>query len=329
VKRPPTIDASIVVGANERLIFGCLDSLLSSTRDAALSLKVTAICNDPASTVADGLTLKYPEIRVERNAVPRGFAANHNAAIRPTSADYVLVLNDDVVILGNAVEQGLAFLEHPANERVAVLGPRLLNADRSLQPSTYSFPSLPRALFDLAGIRDLVPTSAALFWFARLVGRGGGRSRFWQHDRTCDVDTFRGAFMLVRVAAIREVGLMDETTLAGGEETEWHYRFRQAGWRVVFYPDAEIIHYGRQTTGRDSRIRNEYLKGYLNFFRRHRPRWVFSLFAGSAAAVFLARLPISLLLNDRAGRAQCLRGFRTALRWLWHGAGRARPGQGK
>jgi len=80
--------------------------------------------------------------------------------------------------------------------------------------------------------------------------------------------------MLARAQAVREVGLMDEVTLVGGEETEWHRRFWSAGWRIVFLPDAAIVHYGSQTLRVVPGLEVEYLKGAVHYFSKHRPRAV-------------------------------------------------------
>ncbi|MGQ9787680.1 MAG: glycosyltransferase family 2 protein, partial [Anaerolineae bacterium] len=138
---------------------------------------------------------------------------------------------------------------------------------------------------------------------AEWLGLGGGRSRFWAHDRVLDVDTFRGACMLCRMEAVRQVGLMHTVSLAGGEETEWHYRFRKLGWRVTFYPKAEVVHLGQQTTGKVSSLRNERLKSLLYFFRQHGSKREFRIFCG-------------------------LVWFALGWRWLWHSL-RGRPEDAK
>ena len=122
--------------------------------------------------------------------------------------------------------------------------------------------------------------------------------------------------MFVRGAAIESVGGMDETTLFGGEETEWHYRFKQQGWRVVFFSEADVLHHGHQTVGRNPHMRVEYLKGYLNFFAKHRSRAAFSLFAIGAALVLSLRMLVRVAVGDRAMGAQCAAGVRISMAWL-------------
>ena len=279
----PSLDVSVVFGANEEHIAACLGSL-EDARASGLDVRVTVFANDPTSALADALTVRYPWARMVRNTRVRGFAENHNDVLRASTADYVLVLNDDVILRPGAVRTCVDFLERPENARVASLSPRLLDPDGSLQRSTYAFPTPVRAWLSVTGLRAWLPFGALADTAARLTGRGGGRSRFWAHDRTVDVDTFRGACMFVRSAAVREVGVMDEASRIGVEEVEWHRRAIDRGWRVIFLADAEVVHYGSRTIRLDPSLRNEYLKGFLNFFRKHRSPWVHRGFAAAAAA---------------------------------------------
>jgi GT2 family glycosyltransferase len=99
--------------------------------------------------------------------------------------------------------------------------------------------------------------------------------------------------------AVHEVGLMSEVALVGGEEVEWHYRFHRAGWKIVFFADASVIHYGSQTVDHASqRHWPEYLKGTLNHFRTSRPRLTYTLFCAALLGMFGARLGAARLRRD-------------------------------
>ena len=187
-----------------------------------------------------------------------------------------------------------------------------------------AFPPSTRALLDLSGIRDRIPHRGWTDALASLLGLAGGRSRFWAHDRTCDVDTFRGAAMLVRREAWLDVGPLSEATRVGGEVAEWHRRCRNRGWRVVFFPGASVVHHGSRTVGRDLLLRSEYLKGYLVGFERltgaGRPAWPSG---GVGAAIAVAHLAAAVATGDCTGRSLWTANVRLLLR----GPG-ARPGHG-
>ena len=156
--RVPSLDVSVVFGANEEHIDACLASLEDARADPALTVRVTVFANDPGSSHADAIAARHPWARLVRNPHVRGFAENHNDVLRSSEADYVLVLNDDVVLRPGAVRACVEFLERPENASVASLSPRLLDPDGSLQRSTYAFPTVPRAWLSVTGLRGVVPS---------------------------------------------------------------------------------------------------------------------------------------------------------------------------
>jgi len=235
------------------------------------------------------------------NEKPLGFAANHNRILRCATTDYLLVANDDLIFRGHAVSLALAELRRPENRDVGSLSPRLLNEDGTLQRSTYGFPTVSRALLDLSGIRDLLPHNRATDLVARHAGRGYGRSRFWPHDRACDVETFRGAAMFIRNAAWRDSGEFSEVATVRGEIAEWHRRSRDRGWRARYFPAAEVTHYGSRTVGRNRLLQNEYLKGYAVYFARFGKSSALPAFRICGVALSLVRLAAAALSGDRTG----------------------------
>lgn len=266
-----SVFASVVVGADPALIEECVRSLTASSSPHNLS--ITVIVNKP--TDSDRQPRVFTEgskVHWAWNAVPAGFAANHNRAVASAESDYFLISNDDTVYLEDSVAKCIDFLERPENSDVASLSPRLLNTDGSLQRSTYGFPTVLRALLDLSGMRSLIPHNDATDRVASVISKNRGRSRFWAHDEVADVDTFRGAAMFVRKSAWDDVGPMCEIAQVGGEIAEWHKRCRDRGWRTVYFPLAEVIHHGGRTVGTDLLLKAEYVKGYRIYFERHATR---------------------------------------------------------
>ena len=299
----PDIEFSIVSGSNESLLFGCLESLFATMQGSRWSWTATVTSNAHAG-LADRVRNAFPSVRVIENESPRGFAANHNTVLASSAARYVWLLNDDLVILPSAVHTITEYLENPANARVAVVSPKLLNPDGSLQPSTYGFPSMPQILLAHSGLRDSRLTNAALRALAPVLRAKTGSSRFWAHDRIVEVDTFRGACVAMRMSAVKEVGPMVEVALVGAEETEWHRRFHEAGWKVVFHPGAKVIHYGSQTVGGESSsLLPEYLKGALYFFRTSRSAPAYAMFRSALLAMFNAKLAVQRAAGNEKGIA--------------------------
>jgi GT2 family glycosyltransferase len=199
---------------------------------------------------------RFPAVRLVEQE-NRGLAAGWNRGIEETSGTYVLILNADAWPLGDAVERLAAFADtHP---RAAVVGPRLRHPDGRLQPSVRGFPSPWRLATEYLFLRKLAPHSRALNAFY---------AADFDHESVRDAEFVMGAVMLARRDAIDEVGLLDEDFFLFSEETDWCYRFRQAGWKVLFYPGAEAVHVGGASHG--GRMFRENLRGHLRFLAKHR-----------------------------------------------------------
>ncbi len=314
------IEFSIVSGSNEEMLFGCMESLYKEMRDSTLGWSVTVTCNGADPGLAGRLRDRYPDARLIRNPVTRGFAANHNSVLVASRARYVWLLNDDLLILPGAIGEVTAFLDRPENSRVAAASPKLLNPDGSLQPSTYGFPSMPQILLTHSGLRELRVTDALLRRIAPMVRSREGSSRYWAHDRTVEVDTLRGACVAMRMKAVKQVGPMVEVAIVGGEETEWHRRLHENGWKVVYFPDASVIHYGSQTVrAGSSNYYHEYLKGALYFFRTGRSATAYGLFCASLIAMFGAKAAFGWVMRDETA----VRLARLHARVAWEGLGRS------
>ena len=228
----------------------------------------------------------------------KGLGAGSNAGMRLATGDYYLLLNADAWALGDAVERLAAFADE--HSRAAVVGPKLLNPDGSLQRSVRGFPTLWRLATEYFFLRKLAPRTRALnaFYGARFA-----------HDRVREADFLMGACLLVRREAADTVGLFDEDFFMFSEETDWCYRFRAAGWKVWFCPDAEVVHVGGASHG--GRLFRENLRSHLRFFAKHQ---------GSRQAERARRLLLwSLRFRGLLFRGERGRDYRDAARWLASG----------
>src|SRR5919108_4546456 len=229
----------------------------------------------------------------------RGLAAGWNEGLRRASGEYVFILNADAWAVGDAVERLAAVLD--AQPDAAVVGPKLLNPDGSLQRSVRGFPTLWRLATEYFFLRKLAPGSRALNAFY-----AGG----FDHDRAQEAEFVMGACMLVRREAIDAVGLLDEDFFLFSEETDWCFRFREAGWQVLFYPGAECVHVGGASHG--GRLYRENLRGHLLFLWKHRGPQK----AERARRLLLAALRLrGVLFRGDRGRT-----YREAAGWLRSGS---------
>ena len=298
--------AVTVVSSNEDLLVPFLDSL-HQHRPRNCELKIFLAWNAPGRggpPVSPDLARRYPDVTIVESSTS-GFPANQNLLLHQAKADYYLVINDDVIFLPGSIDKPLDYLERPENADVGMLAIRLLNRDGTLQPSTYSFAGIPRALLAVSGLRSVVPLRASLFPLAAILGMGRGRSQYWPHSETLEVETFRGSYMLVRGAALDQVGPLD---VRGGHESEWHIRFEKHGWKRVFFHDAQVIHLKSMTVATDPESHLTVLRSYLNIYYKHRSTWRFALLRLGCLAIYLVQFGAAKVTGHQedastAGRA--------------------------
>ena len=237
---------------------------------------------------------RFPGARVVEQE-NRGLAAGWNRGMLDASGRYFLIVNADAWMADGAVERLVAFAdEHPD---AAVVGPRLRYPDGRLQRSVRGFPTVWRLATEYLFLRKLAPRSRLL----NAIYANG-----FEHDEPREAEFVMGSCMLVRSAAVDEVGPLDEGFFLFSEETDWCYRFWQAGWTVWFCPDAEAYHVLGASHG--GRLFNEQLRGHLRFLAKHH---------GLRAAERARRLlRVSLLLRATLFRGARGRAYREGARWL-------------
>lgn len=240
---------------------------------------------------------RFPGVRVVE-AENRGLCAGWNRGLEATDAELVLLLNADAWLVEDALAQLVAAADrHP---RAAVVGPRLLDPDGTLQRSVRGFPTLWRLATEYLYLRKLAPRSRALNAF---YGAG------FDHESERPVEWVMGACMLVRRAAVAEVGPFDEEFFLFSEEVEWMRRAADRGWSVVFTPAARCVHVGGAAHG--GRLFRENVRGHLRYLALH----------GRPGEAERARrlLRAALLVRGRIHRGERARLYREVAAWLGSG----------
>jgi N-acetylglucosaminyl-diphospho-decaprenol L-rhamnosyltransferase len=228
----------------------------------------------------------------------KGVGAGWNRGIAETTAPYVLLVNADAWALRDAVDRLADFADE--RPRAALVGPKLLNPDGTLQRSARGFPTPWRLVTEFFFLRKLAPRTQALnaFYAAN-----------WDHASARVVEWLSGPAMLVRREAIEQVGGLDESFFMFNEESDWQYRMREAGWEIWFCPDAEVVHVGGGATKREwGRMFSAQVQSHVRFVRKHHGR--------RAGELTRALLLLSLLLRGLVFRGERGRSYRQAARAL-------------
>jgi GT2 family glycosyltransferase len=245
-----TLTVSIVTADNRDLILDCLRSIYETTND--LRFEVYVVINNSCDDSEVAIKENFPEVELIINRKKLGFTHNHNMVMRRGTGKYFLVLNDDTIILDNALKKMIDYME--ASPGVGILGCKLLNPDGSFQWSYGDCISHKFEHFKTGVLHSFLPFV---------------RSRDIKSTR--EVSWVTGACLMVRSRAIQDVGLFDENFIIYYEDGDLCWRMIKSGWKVVMYPHAEIIHYLGKT--REKHLLRDlniiYLRSRYYFFRKH------------------------------------------------------------
>ena len=239
----------------EALLRDCLAALGANPPGDPMSIHV--VDNASGDGTAEMVEREFPAARLTRASRNLGFAAANNLAIRAGSAPYFLALNPDTRVTGGALDRLLEAMEgHP---EVGISGPRL---------------ELPDGRFDHAARRGFPTPLSSLAHFTG-VGRRASAGPLAAYRapevESGAVDAVNGACMMIRRAALDEVGLFDDGYWMYMEDLDLCYRFAEAGWTTWYEPAATVIHVKAGTSGeiRSVRLNYAFHYGMHRFYRKH------------------------------------------------------------
>ena len=243
-------DVSVVVVTWNALpwVEQCLDSVRGQ--------EVVVVDNGSTDGTVDFIRERFPDVRIVEQE-NRGMGGGNNTGMRAAGGRYFFLLNSDAWVVGDGLAKLVEFAD--AHPEAAVVGPRLVNTDGTLQRSVRGEPTLWRLATEYLFIRKLAPGTRLL----NPLYVGG-----FAHDEVFEADWLFGPALLVRREAADAVGLFDESFFMFSEEVDWMTRFRRAGWKVLFFPGAEVVHVGGASHG--GRMYVENLRGHLRWFDKHR-----------------------------------------------------------
>lgn len=288
---PVALETIVVSHGAEGLLRRCLASLEAHPPSGGLA--VTVVDSGSADGTPDMVAHEFPEIRLVREG-NIGFSAANNLALRKVEADAVLLLNPDTEIYAGTLDAALARLR--SEERIGMVGVKLVTENGELDHACKrSFPTPLSALAHFTGIGRREGASGALSQY---------RATQLEEDQPGEVDAVNGAFMLCRMEAVREVGLLDEGYWLYMEDLDWCHRFWDAGWTVFYEPAGTALHVKGGSSGTRRAFRQEvaFHRGMARFYRRFDAPRHNALLNAAVYAGIGAKLTISLAITTLKGR---------------------------
>lgn len=225
-----------------------------------LDFEVIVVDNNSTDDSVDMIKEEFQQVLLIRNQDNLGFSRANNIGIKKAKGKYILLLNSDTVIMEDTLEVMFNFME--SNPNVGAAGCKVVLPDGSLDKACKrSFPTPQNALYNALKLDKLFPHNKKF---------GEYNLTYLDEDEIHEVDCLVGAFMMVRKEAIEEVGLLDENFFMYGEDIDWCYRIKKAGWKIVYYPKTKIIHYkGGSSKKKNPKLIYEFYRAMYLFFEKH------------------------------------------------------------
>lgn len=284
----PDLSICIVNHNTLELTAQCVQSISETAGDLNIEVFIVNNTWDDSDRIAT-LARAFNFLQVIQNERPLGFATNQNQMLRRAVGRYLMPLNSDTIILPGALRELANFMDEHTSTGIA--GPRLVHPDGELQPSCRNFPTPVTHFLEASGLWHFLRGHDSI-----------GRHYYIcsSHTEVRQVDWLTGACLIVRAAAARQVGYYNDQLFphAYGEDIEWCWRMRQAGWQVMFDAHATVVHLESQSPLPDRTL--QMYRGFYSFCAQCYPK---SKQHAIRTATVLALLPRWLLARDRKAHA--------------------------
>ena len=271
--------AIIIVSWNtKKLIKDCLLSIKSSIHHT--SYEVFVVDNNSSDGTVQMLRSEFNDINIIANKTNEGFAKANNEAIKISDSKYVMLLNPDTIVKDNALDIMVDYMEK--NKEVGITGCKLFNKDGSLQESCRRFPDIKTYSCILLKLHTLFPNMKCLKnYFMKDM----------DYDKINEVDQVMGAALMFRSNVLGEKSFLDEDYWIWFEEVDFCYKVKKKGYKIVYIPNANIVHYKAQSFSQLLKVRQQKIfnRSLLVYFSKNGKKY--------ETAILRILFPLSILLS--------------------------------
>ena len=284
----------IIVSWNVReLLENCLRSVLAQ---GEIGLQIIVVESASSDGSQEMVAAQFPEVELIACSENVGFPKGNNIGLEKANGRYILLLNPDTVIHENALATMMTYLQE--NPKAGVVGAQLLNADGSVQSSRRRLPTMWTAIFESTWLQPYAPQPLLDHYYAQDVPDG----------ETAVVDWLMGACLMLRREVVSQVGGLDEAYFMYSEELDYCRRIQQAGWQVVYYPQAQVTHLSGKSSEQAVTQRHiHFNQAKLRYFRKYHGRFA----AGFLRLFLLKSYGWQLIIEAAKGAI----GHKRPLRW--------------
>ena len=241
-------------------IQGCLDSI--RLHHPAFDYEIIVVDDLSTDDTVAIVRQQYPDVRLFANEKNVGFGKTVNVGLQASAGDYILILNNDTWMHEGALDAMTAYLD--AHGDVGIVGPKVLSGDGSLQQQCRRrIPTPMAALFYFTGVAKMFPKNPSVAGYLMTAA---------DENETTEVDAVSGACLMVRRSVLDTLQGFDPEYYLYGEDMDFCWRTKLAGWKVVYFPGAAITHFGGMggTAKKKIYATIEWHRAMWIFYRKHR-----------------------------------------------------------
>lgn len=299
----PLVSVVIVNWRVRKLLEKCLHSIFAQIDPE--KVEVIVIDNDSNDGTSEMLMSEFPLVRVGALARNAGFATANNLAIKMAYGELIVLLNPDTIVPPGFFDKMIKYMSgHPA---VGIVGPRLYNADGTIQASVRRVPTLMSQVIVLLKLQNIVNEKTDLekhlggifLSLARKLRKFLAKNNItayylasdFDYNKESRVDQIMGAAMIIRRSVLDKIGLLDHKYFIWFEEVDFCERAKKAAVVIHYVPSLEITHLGGASFDLAPTVRKQVMfdRSLWRYFRKHQPRW--------QSLVILLLIPINIILT--------------------------------
>jgi N-acetylglucosaminyl-diphospho-decaprenol L-rhamnosyltransferase len=271
----PDLSIVIVSWNVADILAECLFSIFATIDTSRLQLDVIVVDSASSDHTVALVHEQFPQVNLLPQSENIGYTKANNVGFEAARGRHILMLNPDTVILDDALERMVLFLDD--NPAVGIVGPYTLNTDGTTQSSRRRFPTLRLALVESTWLQPYAPKAWLDDYFVNDA----------PEDATLDVDWVQGSALMFRREVYEQIGGLDEGYVMYSEEMDFCKRAKDTNWRVVFLGDARIIHHGGKSTEQIAANKHIYFQqSKIRYFHKHHG----TLAGGRAAGISTVQL---------------------------------------
>jgi hypothetical protein len=251
----PILDLTVIIpNYNTRgLLRNCIDSIYRHTE--GISFEIICVDGNSPDGSAAMVAKEFPNVILVRNQRNESYGRSVNQGLRMARGRYACLLDSDTMLMGNAFQSLVQFMDQ--EPEAAAFGPKLLNADRTLQHDIRRFAGLGVFFLQTLNWHKLFPNSRIM-------------ARYYASDfdfsRPQQVEAIGTTAFVVRRSTWEGAGMLDERFRWAMVDLAYEYMLGQKGYKLFYTPCAEVIHFGSQTVNQDVlRTLREQCQGFIDF----------------------------------------------------------------